>query len=84
MVSKKLLWLSVLLNSDNNYILFGFAVATILLSLVTQLTIIANIQVIALSNFVKFKFLNDHPKKKFLEPQCNTFNNHVKVSNLKT
>ena len=52
MVSKKLLWLSVLLNSDNNYILFGFAVATILLSLVTQLTIIANIQVIALSNFV--------------------------------
>jgi len=52
MVSRKILWLLVLLDGDNNYILFGFAVATILLSLATRLKVVANIQVIDLLNFV--------------------------------
>ena len=41
MVPRKILWLLVLLDGDDNYILFGFAVTTILLSLVTRLTIVA-------------------------------------------
>jgi len=52
MVPRKILWLLVLLDGDDNYILFGFAFTTILLSLVTRLTIIANIQVITLLDFV--------------------------------
>jgi len=43
MVPRKILWLLVLLDGDDNYILFGFAVTTILLSLVTWLTVVANI-----------------------------------------
>ena len=52
MVQRKILWLLVLLDSDNNYILFEFAVTKILFSLMTRLTIIANIQVITLLDFV--------------------------------
>ena len=50
MVPRKILWLSVLFNSDNSYILFGFAVTKILLSLVTQLIIVVNIQILILSS----------------------------------
>ena len=55
MVPRKILWLSVLLDGDDSYILFGFAITTILLSSVTWLIIVANIQVITLLD-------------KFLEP----------------
>ena len=52
MVTRKILWLSILLNGNNNiYILFGFAIITILLSFVTRLTIVTNIQIIALLDF---------------------------------
>ena len=54
MVATKILWLLVLLDGDNSYILFCFE--AILLSLVTRFTIVANIQVIALLDFVLFKF----------------------------
>ena len=43
MVSRKILWLSVLLGGEDSYILFGFEVVIILLSLVTRLTIVTNI-----------------------------------------
>ena len=52
MVLRKILWLSILFDGDGSYILFDFEVTTILLSLVTWLTIVANIQVIALLDFV--------------------------------
>ena len=52
MVQRKILWLLVLLDGDDSYIRFGFAVTKILFSLVTRLTIIANIQVITLLDFV--------------------------------
>ena len=52
MVPRKILWLSVLLDGDDSYILFGFVVTKILFSLVTRPTIIANIQVITLLDFV--------------------------------
>ena len=52
MILRKILWLWVIFYGDNSYALFGFAIATILLSLVTWLAIIANIQVIALLDFV--------------------------------
>ena len=51
MILRKILWLWVIFYGDNSYALFGFA-ATILLSLVTWLAIVANIQVIALLDFV--------------------------------
>ena len=52
MVSGKILWLSVFLDGDDSFILFDFEVTTILLFLVTQVTIVANIQVITLLDFV--------------------------------
>ena len=56
--------LLVLLDNDDNYIyFFGFAVSTILLSLVTRLTVVANVQAITLLNFAQFKFLSDYLKK---------------------
>ena len=52
MVARKILWLLVFFffYGDNSYIPFGFE--AILLSLVTRLTIVANIQVITLLDFV--------------------------------
>jgi len=44
--------LSIFFDGEDSYILFGFEVTTILLPLVTRLTIVVNIQVIALLNFV--------------------------------
>ena len=52
MVPRKILWLLVLFNSDNSYILFGFAITKILLSLVTRFIIVVNIQIIPLLNFI--------------------------------
>ena len=52
MEPRKILWLSILFNGDDIYILFGFEITPILFSLVTQLTIVAHIQVIALLDFV--------------------------------
>ena len=52
MVPRKILWLSILIDGDNSYILFDFAITTILLSLVTWLTIVVNIQIITLLDFV--------------------------------
>ena len=52
MVPRKILWLWVLLDNDNSYALFGFVGATILPSLATRLIVVANIQVIALFDFV--------------------------------
>ena len=52
MVPRKILWLSVLFDGDDSYIIFGIEVTTILLFLVTWLIIVANIQIIALLDFV--------------------------------
>ena len=52
MVARKILWLLDLLNGDDNYILFGFVIATILLSLTNQLAVVANIQITTLLDFV--------------------------------
>ena len=52
MVLRKILWLWVIFDSDDSYTLFSFTVATFLLSLVTWLAIVENIQVIALLDFV--------------------------------
>ena len=52
MVTRKILWLSVFLDGDGSYILFGFEVTIILLSLMTRFTIVINIQVITLLDFV--------------------------------
>ena len=51
MVPRKILWFLDLFDGDDNCIIFNFAVATILLSLSTQLTVITNIQIIALLGF---------------------------------
>ena len=50
MVARKILWLLVFLDGDNSYIPFGFE--AILLFLMTRLTVVANIQVITLLDFV--------------------------------
>ena len=47
MVSRKIFWLSVLLSGEDSYILFGFEVLIILLSLVTRLTIVTNIAIVS-------------------------------------
>ena len=52
MVLRKILWLWVFFDGDDNYTLLGFVIAIILLSLVTWLAIVKNIQVIALLDFV--------------------------------
>ena len=52
MVLRKILWLSIFLDGDDSFILLDFEVTTILLSLVTRLTIVANIQLIVLLDFV--------------------------------
>ena len=51
MVLRKILWLWVLFDGDDGYTLLGFAIATILLSLVTWLAIVVNIQIIPLLDF---------------------------------
>ena len=50
MIPRKILY--VVVSCDNSYILFDFIVITILRSLVIRLTIITNIQVITLLNFL--------------------------------
>ena len=56
MVLRKIFRLSVFLDGEASYIIFGFAITTILLLillfLVTQLTIVENIQAIALLDFI--------------------------------
>ena len=52
MIPRKILWLSIIFDGNDGYILFAFEVTTILFSQVTWLTIVANIQVIALLDFV--------------------------------
>ena len=47
MVSRKIFWLSILLSGEDSYILFGFEVLIILLSLVTRLTIVTNIAIVS-------------------------------------
>ena len=52
MVLRKVLWLWVFFDGNDSYIFLGFAIVIILLLLVTWLTILANIQIITLLNFV--------------------------------
>ena len=58
-----MLWLWIFFDGEDSYTFFGFAVVTILFSVVTRLTVVTNIQVIVLLDFVSLKFLSDHPKK---------------------
>ena len=66
MVPRKILWLWILLDGDDSYSFFGFAIVTILFFEATRLVVVANIQVIVLLDSVSFKFLSNHPKKKKL------------------